>query len=39
MTATESLDVYTLSQEHFQAALDGSASFRTQLLKVLFQRQ
>jgi putative ABC transport system ATP-binding protein len=37
--ATEDLDVYTLSKEDFRAALDGSASFRTQLLNALFQRQ
>ena len=39
VTATEDLDLYTLSQEDFRAALDASASFHTQLLNALFGRQ
>jgi putative ABC transport system ATP-binding protein len=39
VTATEDLDVYTLGKDEFTAVLDGSASFRTQVLNVLFQRQ
>jgi putative ABC transport system ATP-binding protein len=39
VTATEDLELYTLSKDEFTAALDKSASFRTQLLQVLFQRQ
>ena len=37
--ATRAVALYTLSKEHFQEALERSASLKDQLLDVYFQRQ
>jgi putative ABC transport system ATP-binding protein len=39
VVATEAIELYTLSKDDFQAAIEASATFREQLLKVFFQRQ
>jgi putative ABC transport system ATP-binding protein len=38
VVARETLDVYTLGRDAFRAALEASATFKDQLLRVLFQR-
>jgi len=39
VTATEDIELCTLDKEEFRAVLEQSASFKEQLLKVLFERQ
>ena len=39
VTATEEVTLCTLDKEQFQAVIDSSASFKEQLLRVLFLRQ
>ncbi len=39
VVATEDVELYVLGKDDFQAVIEASASFKEQLLKVLFERQ